>query len=94
MRLRANSERKTMKLQTLSESLAAVWIAVTEALEPHQRVKAGLALAHIHDDGVTDPLARCLVEQLIEDVAEELAADSSPPLVPAWHETLATEYAN
>jgi hypothetical protein len=72
-----------MKLRTLSESLGAIWVALSDAMEPHQRATASRVLADALEDGaITDPLARCLIEAIAEDCHEWQPA---PPIAP-WHQ--------
>jgi hypothetical protein len=71
-----------MKLRTLSEALGAVWIALTEAMEPHHRAKATAALAEQLDDGEPwDLEAKALVESIVEEDARDVEA--AP-----WHHLL------
>jgi hypothetical protein len=73
-----------MKLRTLSESIGAIWIALTDALEPHQRAKATAALAEQLDDGEPwDLEARCLIESVVEEDAHVF--EPAPPIAP-WHQ--------
>jgi hypothetical protein len=57
--------------RSITESIAAVWVALTEVLEPHQRWRAARVLADaLDDDEFSDPLARCFVRSLVKDAAE------------------------
>jgi hypothetical protein len=60
-----------MKLRTLSESVGALWVALTRAMDPHQRCMAASILAEAVEAGDFDDLeAECLVRSLVDDAAE------------------------
>jgi hypothetical protein len=64
--------------RSITESIAAVWVSLTSAMEPHQRWKATRVLADALDgDEFSDPLARAFVRSLVRD-AEEHFADAPP----------------
>jgi hypothetical protein len=66
--------------RSITESIAAVWVALTEVLEPHQRWRAARVLAAALEDGeLSDPLARCFVRSLVKDAAFEPAVWHSQP---------------
>jgi hypothetical protein len=71
-----------MKLRTLTSVAASIWIAITDSLDPEQRANAYRVLAETVDDTL-DPVARCVVEAILED-----ARPSAPVMSPEWHASL------
>jgi hypothetical protein len=57
--------------RSITESIAAVWVSLTSAMEPHQRRKATRVLAAALDgDEFSDPLSRAFVRSLVRDAEE------------------------
>jgi hypothetical protein len=66
-------------LRTLSESVGALWVALTRAMEPHQRMKAADILREALEAGDFEDLeARCLVRSLVDDAEENFERRAVP----------------